>query len=314
MSANPPARWPSCWPNTWTFPKRSRTISWKWGAENSSRAPRRAKTLRIPPFLQAGSRPAGGVQPAEVHFVQRQAELGRLAAFLQQVSGGNGAAVFILGDAGSGKTTLMAEFARWAQEQYPQLLAAAGQCNAQTGAGDPYRPFRDMLGMLTGDLEAGWLAEELTPTQARRIWISVPDTIRVLADFGPNLVNILLPLAPLVKRLTPYLSGPAGWFDHLLAAGRSARPSGLEQHQVLEEVTQVLRQIAARRPLLLLLDDLQWADDASINLLFHLCRRLAGSQILLVGAFDRAKTRQGRARSKPWRWSWRVNTATCRST
>ncbi len=59
----------------------------------------------------------------------------------------------------------MAEFAlRCAGSSTRSSWQRAGQCNAQTGAGDPYRPFRDMLGMLTGDLEAGWLAEELTPS------------------------------------------------------------------------------------------------------------------------------------------------------
>ena len=38
--------------------------------------------------------------------------------------------------------------------------------------------------------------------------------------------------------------------------------------------------LANRQPLLLLLDDLQWADSASISLLFHLGRRLAGSRII----------------------------------
>ncbi len=61
--------------------------------------------------------------------------------------------VFLLGEAGSGKTSLMREFGRMAQEAHPDLLVVGGQCNAQTGPGDPFRPFRDILGILTGDLE-----------------------------------------------------------------------------------------------------------------------------------------------------------------
>ncbi len=43
--------------------------------------------------------------------------------------------------------------------------------------------------------------------------------------------------------------------------------------------------LAGQQPLLLLLDDLQWLDTASLNLLFHLGRRLGGSRILLLGAY-----------------------------
>jgi predicted ATPase len=59
----------------------------------------------------------------------------------------------------------------------------------------------------------------------------------------------------------------------------------LEQPQLFERAVAVLKKISERRPLLLLLDDLQWADSGSINLLFHLARRLAGASILLVGAY-----------------------------
>ena len=43
--------------------------------------------------------------------------------------------------------------------------------------------------------------------------------------------------------------------------------------------------VARQRPLLLLLDDLQWADAGSINLLFHLGKRIARSRILIAGAY-----------------------------
>ena len=50
------------------------------------------------------------------------------------------------------------EFSRCAQERHANLVFAGGNCNAYTGAGDPYLPFRDILGLLTGDVEARWAA------------------------------------------------------------------------------------------------------------------------------------------------------------
>ena len=52
--------------------------------------------------------------------------------------------------------------------------------------------------------------------------------------------------------------------------------------------------MAAQRPLLITLDDLQWADTASISLLFHLGRRIGDSQILIVGAYRPEDVAQGR--------------------
>jgi predicted ATPase len=84
--------------------------------------------------------------------------------------------------------------------------------------------------------------------------------------------------------------GTADWVAELeRLVGRKTNSIGgtpdITQQQMFEQYTNVLRSLAAQRPLLLILDDLQWADAASISLLFHLGRRVAGSRILLVGTY-----------------------------
>jgi hypothetical protein len=101
--------------------------------------------------------------------------------------------VFLVGDAGSGKTALMREFARMAHEIHPKLLSAGGQCNAQTGQGDPFRPFRDILGILTGDLEIDWTVGMLNREQALWIWASIPDVIQAITMFGPTCLTFFFP-------------------------------------------------------------------------------------------------------------------------
>ncbi|MCB0253236.1 MAG: ATP-binding protein, partial [Anaerolineae bacterium] len=84
-------------------------------------------------------------------FVGRKAELARLTAHLDKALAGKGQIVFISGEAGSGKSALMAEFARNAQMSHPDLIIGQGTCNAQTGMGEAYLPFREILGVLTGN-------------------------------------------------------------------------------------------------------------------------------------------------------------------
>ena len=57
------------------------------------------------------------------------------------------------------------------------------------------------------------------------------------------------------------------------------------QPQLFEQYASVLRRLAARQPLILLVDDVQWMDEASLHLLFHLGRRLTGSRVLIMAAY-----------------------------
>lgn len=87
-------------------------------------------------------------------FVARQGQLGELHSFLNQALESRGQVAFVVGEAGSGKTALVTEFARRAEEAHDDLVVAIGNCNAQTGIGDPYLPFREILSQLTGDVDA----------------------------------------------------------------------------------------------------------------------------------------------------------------
>ena len=100
---------------------------------------------------------------ADHTFVRRQHELDQLDACLETTLSGAGQVAFVIGDAGSGKTALVTEFGRRAQDTHADLLVAFGTCNAQTGLGDPYLPFRDVLTLLSGG--TGSRLADRTPTR-----------------------------------------------------------------------------------------------------------------------------------------------------
>ncbi|NIP18271.1 MAG: hypothetical protein GWM87_09035, partial [Xanthomonadales bacterium] len=67
-----------------------------------------------------------------------------------------------------------------------------------------------------------------------------------------------------------------------------------QQSDLFEQYTRVLQALARQVSLVLVVDDLQWADLGSISLLFHLGRQLAGSRILIVGAYRPEEVAIGR--------------------
>jgi predicted ATPase len=226
-------------------------------------------------------------------FVGREGEMARLDELLDQTLAGRGQVVFVTGEAGSGKTALMGEFARRAHEAHDELIVARGNCDAQTGVGDPYLPFREVLGLLSGDVESPRTSGAITRGHARRLWSLLPAAAEILADSGPDLVGTFVPGEALVARAEAFTSSPAGWRVRLeeLVRRNAATPRDvtLQQSFLFDQYTRTIQALAQHRPLLLQLEDLHWADGGSCSLLFHLGRRIAGHRILVMGTYRPAE-------------------------
>jgi len=253
------------------------------------------------PFAPPG-RPEELVGKDRLVFVARERELEKLGKTLDAVLCGQGRVAFVTGEAGSGKTTLIAEFARRAQAANGDLVFANGNCNAHTGIGDPYLPFREILGLLTGEVEARWAAGSITREHATRLWNILPVSVQAVVDTCPDLIDTFVSGAGLASRAGAFSSGRAAWLPRLkkLVERKTSVPadSTLQQGNLFEQYTKMLQILARRNPLLLVLDDLQWADAGSISLLFHLGRRINGNRILVIGAYRPAELTQTLGREK----------------
>jgi class 3 adenylate cyclase len=250
-----------------------------------------AGSVRLPAFLEEEA-----VEPTAPPFVGRERELARLDSFLDQALAGEGGVAFITGGPGEGKTALMEAFVRRGLTAHPDLIVASGRCNAYTGVGDPYLPFREVLGDLTGDVEAKWAAGAISLELARRLWGVCPLTARYLIEAGPQLMEVFLSGEGLLSHVSTALPEQRALLQRLKALVDRQRtgPVDVEQKALFAQYTQVLCQLTEAHPLLILLDDLQWADAASLNLLFHLGRCLGGHRILVVGAYRPDEVALGR--------------------
>ncbi len=263
-------------------------------------APSRARVAEPPSFLDAER----AVEIEQPVFVARERELAQLEAFLNLGLAGRGRVAFVTGEAGSGKTALMEAFAARAQDADSDLVVTRGDCSANTGVGDPYQPFREILRFLTADVEAEWAAGTIRRAHAQRLWHTLPIAAQALVETGPDLIDTFVPGVPLVKRAALTRSGRAAahegapWLTDLLQLvdrkAVSLAGPGLQQSALFEQYTRTLQALARQRPLVVILDDLQWADAGSINLLFHLGRHVADSEILIVGAYRPEELALGR--------------------
>ena len=230
---------------------------------------------------------------AQIPFIGRKAELLRLDEFLKKAAAGQLQVAFIAGEAGAGKSFLMEKFIHDEEEANPALIACIGECNAHTGSGDPYLPFRQILTSLTTAPEAKKSADQAAKIKrTARLKEFVRVSSHTLIKIGPDLIGSFVPGAGLLTRiatevaLSSDVSGKLSEQFGKKASSASAKVDPqLDQEKIFEQYASVLKVLSKDRTLVLVLDDLQWADSGSLNLLFYLARQLKDSRIFLLGTY-----------------------------
>ncbi len=215
-------------------------------------------------------------------FVSRDTELSRLNEWLQKALAGETQVCFITGEAGSGKTTLIEEFTQRSLKLDPNLICTRGNCNAQTGISDPYLPFRAILRMLMGDR-----TNAITKNNSNRLDAVFKTSGRALVEVAPELVGTLIPGAAILVGLARMAAKEKGLLQGLEERAKASERSqpDIEQSQIFLQYTALLRELSKAYPLVIILDDLQWVDDASNALFFHLVRELKDSRIFFIGLY-----------------------------
>jgi DNA-binding CsgD family transcriptional regulator len=190
-------------------------------------------------------------------LVGRDGELATLAGWLDAACGGEPRLVVCGGEPGVGKTRLAEELTRVARDRRVPVLWGRA---VETDGAPPYWPWRQML------RAAGWKAGVERIAGDQQVAADVSGLIvRVAEELG--VASDLAMVAPEV-------------FPHLADAAALSGPQ--QRFRVFDAVTRFLRRLAVPRGLLLVLDDLHWADRASVLLLGHLARDLEPSRLLVL--------------------------------
>lgn len=197
---------------------------------------------------RVGSGPAlaSFAREERTQLVARDGELADLMRRLDQMLLGQGSIVLLGGEPGVGKTRLARELQRLAHDR--GCFCATGQSYEMEGA-PPFGPFIEMLDQGIRAVPQG--VRGALGDAAGELSLVFPAIRRAYAD---------IPLAPVV-------------------APEQLRSVIFNAH------LDYLRRATAKTPLVMLLDDLHWADDASVQLVMHLAPHIASMRLLVVGTY-----------------------------
>ena len=200
--------------------------------------------------------PSAQTSGVQTRLVGRDDELADLRRLQEQASAGTGRLALIGGEPGVGKTSLAEDV--MADAAARGALTLAGHCYQMEAP--PYIPFVEILeavaDLLPPDVLARVLGEGDGPQEIARMW-------------------------PGLHRLLPDLPAPL------------ALPPEQARRYLFTCLTEALDRLSRLRPMVMLVDDLQWADPSTLLFLQHLTQHLADMPVLVLGTYRDIELRPG---------------------
>ncbi len=187
-------------------------------------------------------------------LVGRETELAQLRGWFDKALSGERQMVFVTGEPGIGKTTVveafLARIIRGHEHKHEhEIWIGRGQCIEQFGAGEPYLPLLEAMGALCQ--EPG----------------------------GQHIVTVLNQYAPTWLLQLPAVLG------NLDLEPLQRKTAGATRERMLRELTEALEVLTTERPLVLVLEDLHWSDLSTLELLSYLARRRPSCRLLVLGTY-----------------------------
>ncbi|MGL4959766.1 MAG: AAA family ATPase [Inquilinus sp.] len=244
------------WPGVYVQPEvlKSHILAIRTALGDTISSPRfietqRGRGYRFIGRIRAGPAPAGRPSPAVDLgvFAGRAEPLRTLSAVLERTAAGEPQSVFISGEPGFGKTTLVQQFLARAST-HADFVVAQGHCVESVAGAEPYYPIFEALGELCKDAGTG--------------------AVRALEALAPS------------------------WAAQMPAQFSAAQRMALQQQvmpgapsRMVREACSLFEALATERPLILVQEDLHWADFATIDLISALCRRRSSAKLLLIATY-----------------------------
>ena len=192
-------------------------------------------------------------------FVGREREMGELVSALDDALAGHGRLVMLAGEPGIGKTRIAQELAAIAVQRGSVVLW--GRCYEDEGT-PPYWPWVQALRSYVRELDAETLSSQMGP--------GATDIAEIVSDVRVRLPDLEPPRSAMQEQ-------------------ESAR------FRLFDAITSFLKSASQSQCLVLIFDNLHWADASSLRLIEFLTPQLAGSSLLLIGTYRDVDVSRGHA-------------------
>lgn len=189
-------------------------------------------------------------------FIGRKEILEQLHSYKEYILDRRGAIVFLSHEAGIGKTTLVEHFLQEVRQDSSEIAIFKTRCMDITLSRQPFEPFSRLLHLMA-------------------------------ETKGTPYKEIIMRLSPKILEGLPWVGPALG--ETIKIVTEKKREAGnvlsIGSVSVIWQYVNLLRKLAEAQPMILFIDDLQWMDSSSCNLLFDLARNISEIPVLLIGNY-----------------------------
>jgi adenylate cyclase len=170
---------------------------------------------------------------------------------------------FLAGDAGIGKTTMLEYISMYTEQVYPDTIVAWGFCQSQHGLGEPYLPFKQILTTL--------IEQSGTKLNESHVHHTTVTFRSFILDIAPDLIGLFFPPAGVIFKTGSFVYRRA---QLTKTKTIDSQKYELTKTELFEQCFKVIKHICTTKPIVLILEDLHWADVGTLDLLFYISQRI----------------------------------------
>lgn len=188
---------------------------------------------------------------------------------------------FITGEAGTGKTVLLNRFIGIVEANDGDVIITGSSCPVLADSGGEYYPFRDILQSIVKEVGK---AEEFKRTGKEKWKRVFGQSADLLLKVAPDLLETFVPMGTLVNTIGGKVLEESG-IQRRVGQLKEGRTMLSDLAKIADQYVEMLKMIAQNYRLVFYIDNLQWIDRQSADLLHRLNGALKNLPVLFIGGF-----------------------------
>lgn len=215
-------------------------------------------------------------------LIRRNQETDHLKEAFKKMQEGHFQVRFISGEAGTGKSVLTQMFLEEVAIHAEKTIVASSFCSLPSEYNIPYHPFKEILKSLVQDVQQNTAKSKCNKEKMKELFNF---STSMLLTHAPDLIGSLIPGGSILSSISQSIIENSNILERLKKTNPGDEVSSVDESKIIEQFVDFIRAVSTNYNIVLFIDDLQWIDKPSVDLLYQLIVSLRNCPILIIGCY-----------------------------